>query len=61
MRKRNKKTETLQARIPYADHEIWRRICADKKITSSDALRSAVSIYAENLGYKISLNTDDQV
>jgi hypothetical protein len=61
MHKLHKKTAQLQARIPYADQEVWKRMCADKQMSSSDALRAAVSRYAKKFGYKISAVNDEHI
>jgi hypothetical protein len=60
MRKLHKKTAHLQARIPYADQEVWKRMCADKNISSSRALRAAIAGYAKKFGYKISIINDER-
>lgn len=52
MTRRLKKTELIQARVPYGEYQTWHRTCEGNKINSSEALRAAMLDYIGKLARK---------
>lgn len=61
MAQRPKKSETIQARVPYADYLSWLGMCQRQGKSSSEALRAAMKKYlrVENRPSETSLRDED--
>ena len=45
----HKKTQLVQARVPFGVYRKWVRLCKRERLTSSEALRQAMAAYAGSL------------